>query len=205
MDVTRYRQFINIRLIIIVCFMVFQLLLTDHSFGQGHPGKNGPQKQPATKWSTFIRGGYVYQLDTDMDNSNGSFTSNRFFIQPGIRYSPDYTKSFSLAFGYGYDGYDFTGENGFGALRPWDDIHSYRLSAPIRFTKGQNWSFFIVPTLRVSGEKGADLNATYKGKTALIFARQFHQRDIAKYLLEQKKKLKSMQDKGNYEKPQSSS
>jgi hypothetical protein len=156
--------------------MIVPFLLADRSYGQGHYGKNGPQEQPATKWSTFIRGGYVYQFDSDMDNSNGSFTADRFFVQPGIRYSPDYTKSFSLAFGYGYDGYDFTGENGFGALRPWDDIHSFRISTPIRFTKGQNWSYFIVPTLRVTGESGADFNDSLTGGGFAGFAYRFNER-----------------------------
>ena len=34
-------------------------------------------------------------------------------------------------------------------------------------------------------EKGADLNASYKGKTALNYANQFHHREIKKYLKEQ--------------------
>jgi hypothetical protein len=176
MEKTRYQQVAPMKIGLILCFIILHILLADLSFGQGYPGKNVPQEKPDTKWSTFIRGGYVYQFDTDMDNSNGSFTTDRFFVQPGITYSPDYTRSYSLAFGYGYDGYDFTGENGFGALRPWDDIHSFRLSAPIRFTKGQNWSFFIVPTIRVTGESGADLNDSLTGGGFAGFAYKFNER-----------------------------
>jgi hypothetical protein len=175
MDITRYQSGTTIKTGLILCFMILPFLLADLSFSQGLPGKNAPQEKPDTKWSTFIRGGYVYQFDTDMDNSNGSFTTDRFFVQPGITYSPDYTRSYSLAFGYGYDGYDFTGENGFGALRPWDDIHSFRLSAPIRFTKGQSWSFFIVPTIRVTGESGADLNDSLTGGGFAGFAYKFNE------------------------------
>ncbi len=158
------------------CIMILLVLHGDPSFGQEYRGKNAPQEKTDTKWSTFIRGGYVYQPDTDIDNSTGSFTADRFFIQPGIRYSPTHTHSYSLAFGYGYDGYDFNGQNGFGAMRPWDDIHSFRLSAPIRFTKGQNWSYFIVPTVRVTGEKGADLNDSLTGGGFAGFSYRLNER-----------------------------
>ena len=160
------------------CIVGLNLLLTSQSFAQGqvHPGKNGPLARPETNWSTFIRGGYAYQSDTDIDSSNGSFTAHRFFIQPGITYAPDHTRSFSLALGYGYDGYDFSGEHGFGALTPWDDIHSLRLSTPIRLNKGQNWSFFMVPTIRVNGESGADLNDSLTGGGFAGFAYRFNER-----------------------------
>ena len=52
-------------------------------------------------------------------------------------------------------------------------------------------------------QKGADLSATYKGKTTLSFARQYHQRDIIKYLIEHKKTIKTKQNDGYNEKPQS--
>ena len=161
---------------LIPCLMILYLLPATQGFGQGPPGKNGPGATPGKKWSTFIRGGYVYQFDTDMDNNNGSFTTDRLFIQPGITYAPDHRRSFSLAFGYGYDGYDFKGENAFSASKPWDDIHSFRISTPIRLTKGQNWSFFIVPTLRIAGESGADLSDSLTGGGFAGFAYRFNER-----------------------------
>ena len=161
---------------LVVFFMILYLLPAHQSIGQEYHGKTGISETPDTKWSTFIRGGYVYQFDTDLDNSNGSFTAHRFFIQPGITYGPDYTRSFSLAFGYGYDGYDFKGENGFSGMQPWDDIHTFRLSAPLRFNKGRNWSFFVVPTLRVTGESGADLNDSLTGGGFAGFAYRFNER-----------------------------
>jgi hypothetical protein len=176
MNINRSQTGTIIRAGFILFFMILHFLLADLSFGQGNPGKDGPREKPDTKWSTFIRGGYVYQFDTDLDNGNGSFTADRFFVQPGIMYAPDHTRSFSLAFGYGYDGYDFKGENSFGALQPWDDVHSFRLSTPIRFTKGQNWSFFIVPTLRVTGESGADLNDSLTGGGFAGFAYRLNKR-----------------------------
>ena len=70
-----------------------------------------------TGWSVFTRGGYVYQMDTDIDNG-GSFSVNRFFVQGGPTYVSDGGTSISLAVGYGFDGYDFSGDTGFGSLNP---------------------------------------------------------------------------------------
>jgi len=111
-----------------------------------------------------------------MDSSRGSFTVHRFVIQTGITYKPDYTRSFTLAFGYGYDDYDFDGDKGFIGLRPWDDIHTFRLSAPIRITKGMSWSFFVVPTIKISGEKGADFNDSLTGGGFAGLAYRFNER-----------------------------
>ena len=58
-------------------------------------------------WSTFLRGGYLHQFKTDIDNG-GEFSVDRFFVQGGVTYSPQIRRSVSLAFGYGYDGYDFS-------------------------------------------------------------------------------------------------
>jgi hypothetical protein len=176
MGTTSHKQSALIKTGLIVYFLIVQFVIADLSLCQEYPDKSGAQDIPDSKWSTFIRGGYVYQSDTDMDNNNGSFTAGRFFVQPGVMYSPNHTRSYSLAFGYGYDGYDFTGETGFGALRPWDDIHSIRLSTPIRFSKGQNWSFFILPTLRVTGESGADFKDSLTGGGFAGFSYRFNER-----------------------------
>ena len=154
---------------LIPCLMILSLLAADQCLGQGSPGENAPAGSDS-HWSTFVRGGYVFQSDTDIDHSNGSFTAARFFIQPGITYTPEYSHRYSLTLGYGYDGYDFEGENGFAALQPWDDIHSLRLSASIRINKGPNWSFFMVPTIRTTGENGADLNDSLTGGVFTGFA-----------------------------------
>ena len=176
MVTNRYKSNKFLKSGLIACCLIFYLLPPQPSLGQGHPGRSGPQTKPDTKWSTFVRGGYVHQFDTDMDNGNGSFTGDRFFIQPGMTYAPDHRSSYSLAFGYGYDGYAFKGYDGFAALRPWDDVHSLRLSAPIRFTRGQNWSFFVVPTLRLTGESGADLNDSLTGGGFAGFSYRFNER-----------------------------
>ena len=113
-------------------------------------------------WSVPIRGGYAHQMDTDIDNGGG-FSVNRFFIQGGPTYASDEGTSISLAIGYGFDGYDFSGNTGLGGRKPWEDIHSLRFSIPFRWKIKENWTGFVSPTIRFNGETGADFGDTASG------------------------------------------
>jgi hypothetical protein len=126
-------------------------------------------------WSLFTRGGYVHQLDTDIDNG-GSFSVNRFFIQGGPTYAFEEVTSISLAVGYGFDGYDFSGDTGLGGRKPWEDIHSLRFSIPLRWKIDEQWTGFVSPTLRFTGEKGADFGDSATGGGFVGFSYRFSDR-----------------------------
>jgi hypothetical protein len=126
-------------------------------------------------WSTFIRGGYVHQFDTDIDDG-GSFSVNRLVVQGGVTYGFDARRSVSLALGYGYDGYDFSGTRGFGALDPWGNIHSFRASLPVRYGIDEAWTVFVVPTVRVTKESGADTGDAVSGGGFAGFSYRFSDR-----------------------------
>jgi len=113
-------------------------------------------------WSVVTRGGYVHQMDTDIDNG-GSFSVNRFFVQGGPTYVSDKGTSISLAVGYGFDGYNFSGNTGFGGRKPWEDIHSLRFSIPLRWKINEQWTGFVSPTIRFTGEKEADFDNALTG------------------------------------------
>jgi hypothetical protein len=140
----------------------------ERSTGKVPPG-------PKSGWSTFLRGGYVYQSDSDIDNGV-SFTANRLAIQGGLSYSPDYRLSVSLALGYGFDGYVFSGDEGFSRLRPWDNIHSFSISTPVRWVYDQEWSVFVIPMLRSTAESGIDLDDALTGGGFAGFAYRFSDR-----------------------------
>jgi outer membrane receptor protein involved in Fe transport len=128
-----------------------------------------------TGWSTFIRGGYLHQFKTDIDNSS-EFSVNRFFVQGGVSYSPEIRRSVSLAVGYGYDSYDFSGSGGFGALDPWSEINSLRISAPVRWGFDDKWTLFAIPTVRTTVQNGADLNDGIQGGGFAGFSYRFSDR-----------------------------
>lgn len=98
---------------------------------------------PKSGWSTYIQGGALHQFDADMDDGS-RFSVNRYFVQGGVTYAVDPLKSVSLSLGYGLDSYDFSGNGGFALLDPWENVHSLRLSAPVRWgltESGPSFSF----------------------------------------------------------------
>jgi hypothetical protein len=117
---------------------------------------------PEPGWSTFLRGGYVHQFDAELDDG-GSVETDRLFVRGGVTYAADYRRSVSFALGYGLDKYDFSGGKGFAALRPWEDINSYRVGIPVRWGVDEAWTVFVIPTLRFVAESGADLGDAVRG------------------------------------------
>lgn len=122
------------------------------------------QDRSETGWSTSVRGGAIYQFDTDLDDG-GSYSSGRYNIEAGRNYSWDYRTSASLALSYSYDDYNFSGSNtdGLAGQSPWNDIHSFSISTPLRKGINDNWSAFLIPSLRSTGEAGADFDQTITG------------------------------------------
>lgn len=114
-------------------------------------------------------------MDADMDGG-GSFSVNRFFVQTGPTYTSGSGSSLSLAVGYGFDGYDFSEPTAFGNQQPWDDVHSFRLSAPFRWEVNEKWMGFISPTLRFTGAQGADLNDALTGGGFAAFSYRYSKR-----------------------------
>ena len=128
---------------------------------------------PPTGWSHFVRGGAVYQFDTDLDEG-GSFNARRLTIQGGSGYSWDPGKTVSLALGYSYDGYSFSNDAGIG--EPWEDIHSLSLGIPMRTRFAGDWSAFLIPSLRSSGESGSKFEDTITGGVLTGFSYRFGDR-----------------------------
>ena len=104
----------------------------------------------------------MHQFDADIDDG-GSFDADRLFIQGGITYAPDYLRSVSFALGYSLDGYDFSGDTRFAALSPWENIHSYRVSMPVRWGFNEAWTVFVIPALGFFAESGAELEDAMRG------------------------------------------
>lgn len=130
---------------------------------------------PPTGWSSFVRGGAVYQFDTDLDEG-GSYNAKRFTIQAGHGYSWDPRTNVSLALGYSYDGYSFSQGTGIAAFTPWEDIHSLSLGVPMRKGFGEDWSAFLIPSVRSTGESGSSFDETITGGVLTGFAYRFGER-----------------------------
>ena len=134
---------------------------------------------PPAGWTSFVRGGGVYQFDTDLDEG-GSYNATRLTIQAGHGYAWDRRTSVSLALGYSYDGYSFSKGGGIGggiaSFDPWEDIHSLSLGLPMRKGIGEAWSAFLIPSLRSTGESGSSFDDTITGGVLTGFAYRFSDR-----------------------------
>lgn len=152
-SVTNKSTFLLLPLLLLLCFP---------APGNAEQNQERNYRNAGEEWSFHLRGGYVHQFDVDLDEG-GSFSVNRFFIQGGPSYSPAHRRSISLAVGYGFDDYDFSGEKVLATVTPWDDIHSFRFSTPVRWGIDNKWTIIAIPALRFTGENGTDWNEAITG------------------------------------------
>ena len=138
----------------------------------GEAGMKNDGRDLKKGWSFFTRGGYAHQMDTDID-TGGSFSVNRIFVQGGPTYVFEKGTQISLAAGYGFNAYDFSGDMGFGGRDPWEDVHAIRVGVPLRWKINDRWTAFASPTLRSTGEEGADFNDSLTGGGFTGFSYQF--------------------------------
>jgi len=157
----------------IVCLLCF--ISASNAFSAQEVSRNNSGRAATAGWSAFTRAGFVQQMDTDIDGG-GSFSVNRFFIQTGPNYSSGEGYSFSLAVGYGFDSYDFSGKTAFGSRQPWDDVHSFSFSIPWRWEVNENWLCLISPTLRYSATNGVELNDAITGGGLTAFSYRYSDR-----------------------------
>ena len=143
---------------------------------QDKPESPRPGQGPGG-WSQFTRGGAVYQFDADIED-DASFTVTRFNLEAGTGYRWNRQNSVSLALGYTYDGYSFAAgkEPGTFANEPWEDIHTFSLGIPIRYGINNDWSTFVIPSVRSTGESGASFSDTLTGGILGGFAYRFGDR-----------------------------
>ncbi len=129
-----------------------------------------PSSKP--RWTLFSRGGYVHQFQSDLDDG-GNFDAGRMFIQGGASYSVGPRRRVSFAVGFGRDRYNFSGGEGFAALRPWERINQLRFSAPISWAVDERWGIFFIPTVRFFAETGTDFEDSATGGVLAAFSYRF--------------------------------
>jgi hypothetical protein len=113
------------------------------------------QSQQPGPWSFNVTGGGLHQSDTDLDEGDGSFSVDRWFVSAGFNFSWDARTSLGASIGGGKSIYEFDDHGEFGGIEPWGDIEDSRISVTGRFGFGDNGSVIIIPTLRINGEQGA--------------------------------------------------
>ena len=150
------------------------LALAFGAAGSAHGSDPAPggKASAEARWTPSVRGGFLHQFDTDLDDG-GSFNADRFFIRGGLSYAMGPRRRISFAMGVGRDRYDFSGDTGFSALRPWKRVNRLRFSAPVNWSIDGDWTLFLLPTLRFYGESGADLGDSATGGGLAGFSYRF--------------------------------
>ncbi len=105
------------------------------------------------RWAPSMRGGSVYNFETDMDQG-GAFSVNRYFIEGGITRMWSFDRMLSFSAGFGQDDYRFSDTAG----RPWGNIDNFRASVFGRWGLNEKWALFAAPSVRSYGEAGTDLD-----------------------------------------------
>ena len=102
-----------------------------------------------------IEGGGLHQSESDLTDSSGGFAVDRGFISASLDYGWSFRDSIGISIGGGKSSYEFDDLTSFGGGDPWKKIEDTRVSVTWRFGFGETGSFFLIPTARVEGEKGA--------------------------------------------------
>lgn len=124
----------------------------------------GPQTDPV---SFTFDGGLALQSSTDLTDTTGSFSVNRWFASMGVTYAWNRRNSIGVTVGGGSSKYDFDAMTGIGGAAPWEEIEDTRISLVGRFGFGETGTLFLVPTARYNGENKSD---TSEGRTYGLFA-----------------------------------
>lgn len=101
-------------------------------------------------WTFTMDAGYIDQQDTDIDRG-GSFSVDRSYIAVGADYAFGRGNSAGLSLEYGNHDYSFDRMR----IMPWEEVHAFTLSAPIRKVLNEKWSLFALPSVRANYEDGA--------------------------------------------------
>lgn len=110
------------------------------------------------RWGPTLRGGSVYNFETDLDRG-GSFSANRYFLEAGMARLWGFDRMVAVSAGFGQDDYNFRGL----AAEPWNNIDNYRLGLFARWGIGNGWVLFAGPSVRSYGEAGTDLDDALTG------------------------------------------
>lgn len=109
-----------------------------------------------------LRGGAAMQFETSVDNG-GEF--DLFRANAGVNATTALTPDVELSFRaqYDYELYDFAGNTGFGALDPWEDIHTIGFGAIFSGKLSNDLTLFGGPVMQFAAESGADWKDGFTG------------------------------------------
>jgi len=126
-------------------------------------------------WRLALNGGAVKQFESSLD-TGGDFDVDRYFMRFSATRNIGSAWNAGVSLGYGESRYGFSDGSLVDGGDPWDRIREFRVNLPIRYRADNNWSFVGIPSLRYSGEKGADTSDSQKWGVLAAAAYRFSDR-----------------------------
>jgi hypothetical protein len=118
--------------------------------------------------------GYSHQFKTSFKDIDGEFNVDRFVSRASISYMPHFAKSVGLSVGYDRNAYTFPGPTGISSSDPWRGINTVRIGAPVRWGFDEEWTLFVIPTVRWTLADGADWGRSVSGGGFVGFSYRFN-------------------------------
>lgn len=114
-----------------------------------------PPTRPPVEYALFATP--VYQFESGLD-SGGEYNVARLLVDFGATMPLNRKALLTLSVNYEFADYRFSGTQGLGSVKPWDDTQRLGFT-PRFFVAGANrWNYIVAPTIAWSAEAGADLD-----------------------------------------------
>jgi hypothetical protein len=124
-----------------------------------------------------IQAGYLYDFKADIDDG-GDVSSQFFYAQGGIPLVMEEELFISLGASYYLNSYDFSGgpAGSFAALDPWHNVRTIGLGGFVKWKFADDWELFGIPSVRSTGESGANFGDTIGGGALIGVSYKFGDR-----------------------------
>lgn len=121
-----------------------------------------PASESNTDLSFDIHFGFEHTFDADLEQGGDV---NIFRISAGVTGKTSLTQEMDLALSldFGVDLYNFDGTTGFGGVDPWEDIHTFGITAIFTTDMSNDWKVFGGPVFQFAREDNADLDESFIG------------------------------------------
>jgi len=125
--------------------MIFPSILAAKVQGYSEPMEN-------PRYS--LGGAPIYQFPSKVDGG-GTLSVFTLIASAGVSKQMNDKLGAGLSFTYIYNGYNFSGMDGFRVPYPWSAVHTFRLAVPLFYSLNDTWNLLLIPMAQFSGENGA--------------------------------------------------
>jgi len=135
--------------------------LTDEAQLESRDPEVIERRRPILQWE-FEMGG-EYRDESSLDQGDGDIESwvVGLALSTNVQLNPEVRMGISAA--YVFEQFDFNGTSGFGALNPWENVHTFEASLRFQWEVTNDVGLFAGPVAVLSFEDGGDVAESIEG------------------------------------------